>query len=308
MTTLLAALVIGMPQMPAEVIDAWAAPVGLQIVRVHVPEGDVVVYLPARIAPGETVAGSIYLEPAGEGRVDQARNEDSLQHHQVDVCGAPVDLDKPHLSIQAPDGGSLTVTVRNADGSGAVTGTGVVAGSGPGMDEPSACPVVEIGTAIRVVGRFDGRRESTMAYIDGVPAGILAEGSRDCVVSTMNAGVGPHKLVVKENGVESQHSVNVVRVDVTPPVDARIGKKTSIEVVVDGLEGADSSAFPLSVKLTNNAPKLFPFGSNAELQIQSTDVTNGRYSGKVEFKPKKKGQFSLSARLVCDAFLKRIML
>jgi hypothetical protein len=173
-------------------------------------------------------------------------------------------------------------------------------------DEPAACPVVEIGTAIRVVGRFDGARETTMAYIDGVPAGVLAEGSKDCIVSTMSAGLGPHKLTIKEGGVESQHMVNVVRVDVIAPADARVGRKTQIDVSVDGLDDADTSAFPLKVVIDNNAPKMFPFSGTTELEVNPSEVENGRWTGKIEFKPKTKGKFSMAARLVCDGFLRRM--
>ena len=36
------------------------------------------------------------------------------------------------------------------------------------------------------------------------------------------------------------------------------------------------------------------------------DVINGRWVGKSEFKPRKKGQFNMGYRLLCDGFLKRI--
>ena len=306
MTTILAAIALGFPQLPAEALDAWAVPAGLQVGRMHMAEGDVVVYLPGRIGAGDLVSGAVYLEPAGD-RTDVGQNEATLARHSLDVMGSTVSLKSSQFSTRAPEDGSpIVIVLRGPDGGPAGRVSTTSGSMGALIEEPTACPVVEYGTAIRVVGRFDGNRETTMAWIDGTPAGVVAEGSRDCVVSTMNAGVGPHKLRIKEGGVESEHMVNVVRLDVKPPVDARIGRKTAIEVIVDGLEEAEASAFPLRVVLTNDTPKLFPFGEASEVTVNGNEVTNGRWSGKIEFKPKKKGQFSMGARLVCDAFLKRI--
>lgn len=306
MTTILAAIALGLPQLPAETIDAWAAPAGMQVLRMHLTEGDVVVYLPSRIAAGDVVSGAAYLEPAG-GRTDVVQNEAVLASHAIEVMGSTISLSSSQFSTRAPaDGSPIVIALKSKDGGTAATMKAGSGAMGASIDEPAACPVVEHGTAIRVVGRFDGSRETTMAWIDGAPAGVIAEGSRDCVVSTMNAGVGPHRLRIREGGVESEHMVNVVRLDVKPPVDARVGRKTAIEVVVDGLEEAPADAFPLKVVLSNSTPKLFPFGENSELLVAGNEVANGRWAGKIEFKPKGKGNFSMGARLVCDAFLKRI--
>lgn len=305
-TTLLATFALSPVQMPIEALDAWAGPAGLKVLRSRLTEGDVVVYLPARMAAGDQISGSVYLEPSGESMSQQAANAEALKAHSLDAMGTTLMLADPQFTLRLPDDGSpLVLTLRHSDGGTASRMTAEVA-SLSGSDEPAATPVVEEGTAIRVVGSFDGNRENTVATLDGVAAGVIAEGSRDCVVSTMNLGPGSHRLKVRENGVESEHMVNIVRVTVKPPLDARVGRKTAIEVAVDGLEGVDASAFPLRLVLSNSMPKVFPFGESATLDVHPNAIVQGRWSQKLEFKPKKKGEFSMVARLECDGYLRRI--
>lgn len=306
MTTLLALIAVAFPQMPPEALDAWADGAGLQVVRMHTTTGDVVVYLPARFSAGDYVSGAIYLEPAG-ARLEAGRNGAVLATYSLDVLGSRVSLKSSQFSGKAPAGGSpISLVLRREDGGEAGSKLASSRPQGVQVSETIACPVVEHGTAIRVVGSFDGNRESTMVWIDGVPAGIVAEGSRDCVVSTMDAQVGPHTLRIKEGGADSQHRFSVVTVVVEPPIDARIGRKTAIAVTVDGLEDAVPSAFPLKVVLSNDRPKLFPFGETVELAVDQANVNEGAWTGRVEFKPRGKGEYSMRARLVCESFLRRI--
>ena len=69
---------------------------------------------------------------------------------------------------------------------------------------------------------------------------------------------------------------------------------------------AEPAAYPFTIVLTNNMPKLFPFGEESVLVVNASEVQNGQWSSKLEFKPKARGNFAMSARLVCDSFLKRI--
>lgn len=305
-TTFLAALALGLPQMPAEALDSWAAPAGLQVVRLHAAEGDVVVYLPARLEPGCKVSGSVFVEPAGIGVAEVGRNRATLTGESLDLLGASVPVSDAQFTVAVPDDGSpITMSLVTSGGTPVKGGT-TSSALGAMIDEPAACPVVEQDTAIRVVGKFDGLRETTLVWIDDQPAGVLAEGTRDCVVSTMGAGLGAHKLRIKEGSVESEHMVNVVRVDVKPPASARLGKVAGVEVAVDGLSDAETTAFPLSVVVSNNMPKLFPFGGLTQVAVDAAGVRDGRWTGKIEFKPKGKGDYAMCAHLVCDAFLKRI--
>ncbi len=306
-TTFLAALALGLPQMPAEALDNWAAPAGLQVVRLHAAEGDVVVYLPSRLEPGCKVSGSVFVEPTGVGVAEISRNRNTLGASTIDVQGTSVRVDDPQFTVSVPeDGSAITMTLVTGEGGSAVRGGTTSSALGTTIDEPAACPVVEQDTAIRVVGKFDGLRETTLVWLDDQPAGILAEGTRDCVVSTMGTGLGAHRLRIKEGAVESEHMVNVVRVDVKPPASARPGKVAGVEVAVDGLTDAETTAFPLSVVVSNNMPKLFPFGGLTQVAVDAAGVRDGRWTGKIEFKPKGKGDYAMCAHLVCDAFLKRI--
>lgn len=291
MLSLCAAVVLGFQvQTPIEDLDMWAGPAGLRIVKLKSAGGGVTVYLPTRFGAGDIVSGSIFRES---------------EPGEVEVGGKKLSGDAWGFALKAQSS-NLELALAPSGGGESVRGSVEGAGAGPTRAGRDASPFVQEGTAIRLVGSFDGDRETTEAWIDGQRAGILAEGPSDCVVSSLNVGAGPHTLRVREGGSETEHAFNVVRLGIIAPERARVGRMTAIEVTVDGLEGAKAETFPLRVDLRNNAAKLFPFGADASIEFEAGDVQAGSATKKLEFRPKARGTFSLTSVLSSVPFLSRL--
>lgn len=299
MTTWLAIIAIGTTSAPS---TDWAAASGLQVKELTTAEGTVHVYLPAHIAPGDTISGTVFAFGNGVSVAERNANTAKLQGHELTIEGRSVKLSEALFKFQVPTSAStLDIVVRDSNGSGAATGVVEVKPASGAYTGLVGAPIVEEGYAIRVLGSFDGDRDTTEAKLDGLEAGILAESPRECVVSTMNRGPGEHRLQVTEAQMSLDQQLNIARLTVTPPSEARVGKKSYMDIVVDGLKDADPRGFPLQVVLNTSTPELFDPQSMLALTINREDVVDGVYKGRLEFKMKKRGTYELTPQLVAKA-------
>lgn len=304
MTTWLALLAVGTTTAPS---TDWAADYGLRVAELATPEGVVQVYLPDKMAPGDSISGTVFAFGGGETVSARNANLQLLQGRELSIAGTNVKVSDGIFTFHVPaDASTIEVVVRDVAGSGAVRSAVEVRPAAAAYSGIVAAPIVEEGFAIRVLGAFDGKRDSTDVKLDGIEAGVLAESPRECIVSTMNRGPGAHRLQMAEGQITLDQQINIARLTVTPPDEARIGKKSFMELVVDGLEDADPRGFPLQVVLRSSTPALLSFGEKTSVDVNQADVRGGLWKGKIEFKAKKKGTYHLSPQLVTQGFLSKI--
>lgn len=304
MTTWLAILALGTP---SPVSQDWAATCGLRVAELSTTSGVVQVYLPDKIAPGDQISGTVFAFGGGETASARSLNTTELQGYELTIAGRSVKVSDGLFTFQVPsDASAVEISVSKGDGSGTVRSTVDVRPAAAAYYGVIAAPIVEEGYAIRVLGAFDGKRDTTEVKLDGIEAGILAESPRECIVSTMNRGPGAHRLQLAEGQITLDQQLNIARLTVIPPEEARTGKKSFLEVVVDGLADADPRGFPLQVILSSSTPALLSFGDRTAVDILRADVKDGMWKGKLEFKVKKKGTYKLMPHLATDGFLSRL--
>jgi len=304
MTTWLAILALGTP---SPVSQDWAATCGLRVAELSTTSGVVQVYLPEKIAPGDNISGTVFSFGSGETSSARTLNTSELQGYELTIAGRTVKVSEGMFTFQVPgDAQAIELSVAKADGTSSVRSTVDVRPAAAAYAGVVAAPIVEEGYAIRVLGAFDGKRDTTEVKLGGIEAGILAESPRECVVSTMNRGPGAHRLQLAEGQITLDQQLNIARLTVTPPDEARIGKKSFMEVVVDGLADADPRGFPLQVVLRSSTPALLSFGEKTVVDILRADVKDGMWKGKLEFKAKKKGTYKLMPQLATDGFMSRL--
>lgn len=303
MTTLLAILAVGtLTTTPAD----WAASCGLSIAELNLPEGKLQVYLPAHVAPGDMISGTAFAFAGGDSALARNANLAALQARELTVGDRTIKVSEALFHVQIPsDATTFDIVSRHEEGATA-RATVQVRPLGTTYTGMVASPIIEEGYAIRVLGPFDGKRESTMVKLDGVEAGILAESPRECVVSAMGRGPGSHRVEVTEGSAHLDQRINIARLTVTPPEEARIGKKSYIEVMVDGLDDPDPRAFPLHIVLRSTTPTLLSFGEGASIEVTQDGIRDGVWKGKLEFKTKKRGTYELFPQLIATGFLDRI--
>jgi len=296
MTTWLA--LIAAVSVPAPSAD-WAAACGLNVAELTSSEGSVHVYLPAHIAPGDTISGTAFAFGSGPSAAARNLNHEMLQGLDLTIGSTTIRVSEGNFRFQVPSAAStIEVSVRKPDGTALARSVVDVRSTTNAYTGLTATSIVEEGYAIRATGRFDGNRDTTEVKLGGIDAGVLAESPRECVISTMNRGPGPHRLQLSEGADRLDTQVNIARLTITTPEEARIGKKSFIEVMVDGLKDADPRGFPLRVVLRSPTPDHLSFGEQTSVDVRREEVIDGLWKGRIEFKAKKKGRYEILPQLI----------
>ncbi len=285
---------------PAPSAD-WAAACGLNVAELVAAEGSVHVYLPAHIAPGDTISGTAFAFGSGPSMAARNANQEVLQGFELMISGTTIRVSDGNFRFRVPsDASTIDIVVRKPDGSRLTRSVVEVRATYNAYTGVAATSIVEEGYAIRAFGRFDGNRDTTEVKLAGVDAGVLAESPRECVISTMNRGPGPHRLQLSEGANRLDTQVNIARLTITTPEEVRIGKKSFIEVMVDGLKDADPRGFPLLVVLRSPTPDHLSFGEQTSVEVRREDAMDGLWKGRIEFKAKKKGRYGLLPQLIAQ--------
>jgi hypothetical protein len=304
MTALLVALVIANPlAAPAaplvpDHLHRWTQQFGVQGLELG-PEGSrVIIYLPDDIQPGDKISGSVF----GNG------NTSGLT---LDANGARTRVSDVLFSFDVPRN-TDRVHLRLFDGDRMIAETSVIAaGQGMRFDTFHMSPVTQAGTAIEVVGPFDGDRLTTGARLDGRAAGVLTESPRACVISAPAGARGRTAVYVFEGGKVFESNVNVLHLSIRGPegqVTAR--RQGQVAIDVDGLGGLEQEAFPISVVVVNENPAVIRFLGGQEdhaiVEVPYQQVEGGRWSGVAPFTALTRGSFGVHGYLFSEGYRRRV--
>jgi hypothetical protein len=307
MTTLLAAISLAStPLAPLPAAENWLSVAGIQAATFRLDEGTVTVYAPRDLMAGDRFSGSVFCEPAGDSSDARMKNMDTLMGYRLSVLGAEAGVNAVGFTVNVPsDAAKVELSLRKGDGMAMRNEFGLMAGSFAPRSV-MVSPIITRGGALFVAGPFDGDRRTSSVKIDGQTVGILTESPRGMTVGT-GAGLstGRHSVTMND-GTSLTHNggFNVVRSYISDK-GMRVGK-TNLTVLVEGLQGADSSAFPLTVRVTNDTPQKLSFLPEGTLQmsvpVTAADTKDGLASVKVPVKVLRRGEFRVSSFVAADAF------
>lgn len=243
---------------------------GLASYRFTNRAGAVTVNLPDDIRMGDTISGTVLVEPAGRNEAERQRNSDTLSGYVIEartVEGEVVDIKTVEgevVATQAPPNsrgrrflyavpaavGVSGLLLRDRSGR-TLSRTGFPVGSQVTSPGPADLPVLaQAGRPITINGNFDGDASNTQASIGGSPAPIIAESPRTAVVQAPPQPLGPSAITVNENGTQSRGELRNLRVALSAPKTSLVrGETTMVSVQVSGLEGIKSPV-PLSLVAT----------------------------------------------------------
>ncbi len=240
---------------------------GAEIFTFDTLHGQVVVYLPDDIAPGDSISGTVVVEPEGEDQTQRRANADTLRGYAVDIAGAPTRVGDGLIRFVAPVADRVVVSLlRNAGGAMVPVSAPVVASSvsrwttytpvsgvnvtGPPrvfaleFDPPA---VIQAGRPGAITGPFDGDASNTQVAVNGAPCPILAESPRQVVMMAPEAPIGPVNVQVREGGNTAQGVANNVSVALSAGrTTLARGERTNVTLRVAGLDGIQT---PLQVRM-----------------------------------------------------------
>ncbi|MDA0748012.1 MAG: hypothetical protein O2954_15935 [bacterium] len=204
--------------------ETATASAGLYAVTLNLPQGNLTVYLPADLAPGDRISGAITVAPAGEDRKELAFNQAALNGYVLTCAGQQTPATIGWETWTVPSG-ATSLQFTFTDGSDVVQGQiGVpVQPNAPLAPNTFTFPTdAQAGRPARISGSFDGSLENTRVQITGqnnLPqdAELLAESPRSLVVRTPDHLAGQTVISLSE-GVQAasgKSSISSTFIDIT---------------------------------------------------------------------------------------------
>ncbi len=262
--------------------------------------GEVHVYLPDDMRAGDTISGTVYIEPNGADETTRRANADTLRGYTVDVAGvdAPVADGRFRLALTSA---LATISVIVRDGSGRSAGVErvpILDWSRPtGLNAITAPPVGQAGRPMSAPGPFDGDLGNTQAEIAGQPCEILAESPRQVVLMSPDAPTGPVQLMVRD-GVHAFEGVyNNIRVALSAGrLTLARGERTIVTLRLDGLQGLRQ---PVDLALWASSTVSLQGGNRQTLAINPRAANaGGSFERQFDLRTLASGAFDVSVALI----------
>lgn len=221
------------------------------------PEGRISVHLPDDARPGDTISGTVSMEPAGRDERERSRNRGRLQGYVVEVADERTSPGEPPWTAELPPGADGGIGVALVSGRRERERARVElppppaepARTSSGMELPE---LGQTGRAVAVHGPFDGSLGSSRLTIGGTEVEPLAESPRKAVFRSPVDVVGPVEIRLEEGGRTASGTYRNVAIDLSAPrLDLQRGEQTTLTVRLTGLEGLDR---PVAFRVVNSSP------------------------------------------------------
>jgi hypothetical protein len=239
---------------------------GLHTTSLASLHGTVRVYLPEDIRVGDTISGTVEVEPAGATPEERQRNGATLSGVVITLEGDQTPASDGSVYWQVPMieyGTPATLVLR--DPSGAEVGRTTVPVNpvpdrfGP-LDQPlpgdyELPPIVQFGNPFTITGPFDG--EFVTSALDcGGELTLLAESPRTLIARAPTELVGQHPMALSEGETVVTREVNVIQLHLSAgKLDLLRGETTMVTAQVTGFAGLDPEAYPIEFEMINHSPE-----------------------------------------------------
>ena len=281
-------------------------PISLRATTFNSAYGSIIVNLPSDMAAGDTISGTVFMNPIGHSDAERARNSDELSGYvvQLDGVGNATKANLGRIFRFAIPAGSAALSLKLISPAGvpAQVVEIPVAPQGLPLQEDFVLPRLgQAGRSLNVQGPFDGDMTNTSLQLDARDVTILAESPRLLVFEAPSAIAGPGGLTLKEGSATVVSQFNNLRVSLTAPVTRLMkGEKTVVTAKVEGLQGLPAEAYPLSLQLMNMSPAVIALDNAKSATLEqplrySAVDPGGCYSVSVPVRGIRAGSYTISA-------------
>ncbi len=301
---------------------------GLHVITFDTPKGRVIVYLPDDMAAGDTISGTVRVEPKGNsgdvqysisetdkiidwvlygGAAKSSMPEKALANINISTFATyHFTLDIPGSAPgQKPVNPGLKFSLK--DNSGATIGTTTtkwpdiqakLAQTDYNFETPHTG---QQGRPTEIPGRFDGNFANTTLKLGGQEVTLLAESPRKVVFQSPTDLIGTTQIQLNEAGVQTQGSFRNVGVRLSAPKTHLLkGEQTELKVQVVGLEGIK---LPVPLQLSAVGVIAMDAGNFQNLRIAPAEVNGeGTYTTTRTITGQESGSFTVTATVVVKPF------
>jgi hypothetical protein len=277
---------------------------GLQVYRAKTVHGTVVVNLPDKMYPGETISGSVIAEPlAANNPKKDKQNLDALIKSQVVLFGMKYLVGDQLFQFKVPmtmDPAGTVLQVETAKGVEDSFHLEILEGTRPdiGVKSPAFPGYLRSGEFQAIAGPFDGQRSNSAIMLNDLELPVVAESPGNIVTMLPENLAGRQILTIREGGEKFEREVNVLNLELlADAVTLRRGESASLHVNVTGLEGINQ---PVTVQIENLTPMNISMsgGNRQEWVIQPSEVeAGGVFHNDLQITALTSGGFTVTALL-----------
>ncbi len=246
---------------------------GLTTATFNTAEGNVTVYLPDKIYPGEQVSGTVVTEPSGKNAKQLEKNLATLMNYVVRIEDKKINLQTRSLvfdwMISKEKRPGYNVELLNE------SGKRLQQLSHPFEQQATELPAADCfipshgltGDPFRITGIFDGKTATTQCMVGGQPAQVLAESPRQSIILFPKEAKGFQTMTVREDNEDKcERTVSGVDMQInTGNLNLKKGQSTFIDIKITGLENLPDKAVltianlsPAIVSMTSGNLQVIP--------------------------------------------------
>lgn len=273
---------------------------GYQTLTFTTVEGELALYLPIDMSPGETFSASLQLLPAGDSERERQRNLEQLRTYGVSI--ADIDVQRGRWIGRLPEQAQYEVPVDLWDADGAQVHFNVAAVTEPpppseAVRVPTVCQADEV---FLIEGNFDGDTSNTTVTLGTARADLLAESTRHLLVVSPRAPIGVQTIEIHDTNQAAAGQVrNVVVSFDLQDVEIRTGETLNLPLSIRGL---DNLEVPLQLEITNRsivAADLLPSRQGRQtITIEPQQVRAGAFNSTIQIQGTVGGRLDIRAQLV----------
>ncbi len=265
---------------------------GLTTAIFTTPQGNVKVFLPDDIRPGDMISGTVIAEPKGNNARQIERNLVELIKYSISIDETKCFFSDQPTTIKCLVRQDRQVTASlellNVNGVKAQELTlKFIQTKAESINDNrgsiSGCIIPSHALAdapCKITGSFDGNAANTNCTVNNQPMKVLAESPRQCIVQYPANAQGPGTMQVKENGQEKcTRQISGVDMQVTTgDLNLRKGQSTYIDIKITGLQNLPDKAVLTIINTTPNVVTM----TNGNTQVipvwPRPDSANGTFS------------------------------
>jgi hypothetical protein len=270
--------------------------------------GNVKVFVPDDVRPGDVISGTVIAEPKGNNVRQTEKNLAELVKFSVSIDGnkyavperstsfkwlvaldrqvsSPIEL----IHVSGYKAGQLTLQFQRLDN----------------MDNrqpfTKGCAIPShslIEAPVQIKGSFDGDASNTKCTLNGQPMVSLAESPRQCQVQYPQNGQGIQTMQVNENGKQlCAKQVSGVQLNVVAgKLDLRKGENTYVDVTITGLQGIKDTC---TLTIINNTPVVVTMSpsNNVIIMLIPDSVSSGTFNRRFNITSNRTGGFIVNVDL-----------
>ncbi len=213
--------------------------VGILRITHETQQGKVSIILPDDIRAGDTISGTVVIEPQGATNEERMANAAQLSGYVIDVEGQRSRVADGRVLLKiGPAGGMVPLLLRDTAAN-PVNVMGIAASPVDTPLQPQPAPAfAQAASPMPIPGAFDGDAANTKASINGRPVTIIAESPRQTVIDCPPELTGPAEIVVTDKGSAVSARTNLIGILLQAPRTTLMrGEKTQVTLTVSGLQG-----------------------------------------------------------------------